>query len=346
MKNVRTSRIFGTTAAVAAAALGLAACGGSGSESESNAGGATELVIAGTLPATTAMIQGAERIAAALADDAELGLTAEVYPDGQLGGEPAMLEALVTGTVDVAMVGAPLIATYCPQLGATSLPYVIQGDTPEEQQDNLQRIHESGVNEEAIEACAADEGYRVIADNWWYGNRHVTANTAIRTPDDMQGLRIRTPEGALHADPFAVLGAQPVPMPQAEVYTALETGVVDGQENPFATAYLHSFYDVQEYMNLTGLLTHTQVLVMSEAKYQSLTDEQREALDAAVNEAGVWQSAEQLVYNDEMRGLLEEVGMEIVEPDLDQFRAALEDFVQDYADQHEIDIDGIRAVQQ
>jgi tripartite ATP-independent transporter DctP family solute receptor len=335
-------RRAGATAMSATAAVVLAACGGGASAATAEH---PHLVIAATLPDTTAMVQGAERIVGSLAADEDLDLTAEVYAAGQLGGEPAMLDSLSIGTVDIAMVGASLVATHCPQLGATSLPYVLEGKTPDEQYANLARVSESGVNDEAVERCAADTGYRVLADDWWYGNRHTTSNTPIETPDDMRGLRVRTPEGALHAAPFAELGAQPVPMAQSEVYTALETGIVDGQENPFATTYLQSFHDVQEYLNLTGLMTHTQMLVMSEERYRSLTPAQRDGLVAAIDEAGRWQSDEQLAYNEEMRDKLVEAGMEIVEPDLDRFRDALTGFVEGYADEHDIDLAAVRAVQ-
>lgn len=340
MITVQKKKLF--IASAAAAALTLSACGGT---APGQTGTGVNLVIAGTLPSSTAMIQGAERIATTLAEQPALALSAEVYPDGQLGGEPAMLEALITGTVDIAMVGAPLIATYCPSLGATSLPYVIAGDTPEQQQQNLLLLAETEVIAAGISECAKSSGYRVLTMSWWYGNRHVTSNTPINTPDDLRGLRIRTPEGALHADPFRVLGAEPVPMAQSEVYTALETGVIAGQENPFATAYLHSFYEVQDYVNLTALMTHTQVLVMNENKYSSLTADQQEALTKAIDEAGEWQSAKQLEYNKDMRQKLVDVGMTIIEPDLDAFRSSTENFVQEYCAKHGIDLEALRQVQ-
>ncbi len=319
----------------------LSACGG-----DSSGNGEVELVIAGTLPANTAMIQGADRVAEQVAQDSDGSLTVEVYPDGQLGGEPEMLEALSTGTVDVAMVGAPLIATHCPSLGMTSLPYVVQGDTPEEQYANLQRIVETEQHADAIEECAAAAGFRVIDDSWWYGNRELTSNIAIRTPEDLAGLRVRTPEGALHSEPFAALGAEPVPMAQSEVYTALETGVIDAQENPFATTFKHAFYEVQSYLSLTGLMTHNQVIVMSEERFSSLSAEQQEALSTAVSDAGAWQSEQQMAENAELRDTLESEGMEVIEPDLDAFRAATEEFVQAYFDEHGLDLDALRSVQQ
>lgn len=326
-------------AAGAAAVLAISACSGPASSDSQD-----ELVVAGTLPSDTAMIQGAERFADELAAGGQL--TADVFSDGQLGGEPAMLDALQIGTIDIAMVGASLLATYCPALGITSLPYALQGDTPDEQYENLQRVVDTEDHAQLIEDCAAEAGFRVLDDSWWYGNRHLTSNVPITTPEDLEGLRVRTPEGRLHSDPFVALGAEPVPMAQSEVYTALETGVIDAQENPFATTYKQGFSDVQTYLDLTGLMTHTQMVVMSEERFAALSEDQQAALLAAVREAGDWQSEEQMQENVELHAALEEEGMQIVEPDLDAFREATEDFVREYCERHGLDLDALREAQQ
>lgn len=321
--------------------LSMAACSGPASSD-----GQVELVVAGTLPSDTAMIQGAERFAEEIAAGSGGGLTADVFSDGQLGGEPAMLDALQIGTIDIAMVGAPLLASYCPALGLTSLPYALQGETPPEQYENLQRVVDAPEHAELIEECAADAGFRILDDSWWYGNREMTSNVPITMPEDLEGLRVRTPEGRLHSDPFVALGAEPVPMAQSEVYTALETGVIDAQENPFATTYKQGFSDVQTYLNLTGLMTHTQMIVMSEERFAELTEEQQDLLREAVREAGNWQSEEQMQENVELHAALEEEGMQVVEPDLDAFRVATEEFVRDYCERHGIDLEAFRAAQQ
>lgn len=306
----------------------------------------TNLVVAGTLPTNTAMMEGAQRFIDAMGEESDGTVGAELYSDGQLGGEPEMIEGLQLGTVDIAMVGAPLIATYCPKLGATSLPYVIEGDTPEEQYNNLRKLTDRGVNDAAIDECAETQGLRVIDDSWWYGNRHVTSNVPIEEPADLAGLRIRTPEGDLHADPFAVLGAEPVPMAQSEVYTSLETGVIDGQENPFATTYKHAFQEVQDYLNLTGLMTHNQVLVMSEQDFQALSGETQQLLIESVREAGIWQSEEQMAQNEELSQTLQDEGMELVESDRDAFRAATEDYVTSYFETHDISREDFKTAQE
>src|SRR5699024_2170737 len=266
--------------------------------------------------------------------------------DGQLGGEPEMMDALETGTVDIAMVGVPLVAQHCAALGMNALPYVIQGDDPEEQYENLQKITDSELHQQAVEECAEETGYRVIDASWWYGNRELTSNKEIHSVADMKGLKVRTPEGSLHSKPFEVLGADPVPMAQDEVYTALETGVIDAQENPFATIAKFSFEDVQDYLVLTSLMTHNQALVMWEDTYQDLSEDQQEALLSAVDEAGQWQSEEQLNENAELRDKLEENGIEIIEPDLDEFTEATRDFVEEYFDDNDLDFEEYLAIQE
>lgn len=343
LANMKTQTLFVAGVAVA---LGLSACGlGDSAVSGGSSGDGDSLTIAGTLPANTAMIEGAERISDSL-DESDVDLAGDVYSDGQLGGEPEMMDALETGTVDIAMVGVPLVAQHCSALGMNALPYVIQGDNPEEQYENLQKVTDSELHQQAVEECAEETGYRVIDASWWYGNRELTSNKEIHSVADMKGLKVRTPEGSLHSKPFEVLGADPVPMAQDEVYTALETGVIDAQENPFATIAKFSFEDVQDYLVLTSLMTHNQALVMWDDTYQDLTDEQRDALLSAVDEAGQWQSEEQLKENAELRDQLEENGIEIIEPDLDEFTEATRDFVEEYFEDNDLDFEEYLAIQE
>ncbi|WP_091181949.1 TRAP transporter substrate-binding protein [Paramicrobacterium humi] len=343
MKGLAVLGVF----AVGAMALAGCARGGAveGSKDESGLPSYT-LTIGSSVAASTPVNQGALRFKDTVEKKTDGRVTVEVYPAEQLGSEPEMIEGLELGSVSIAIVATAVLADTCPQFGAYALPYVIEGDTSEEQYANLRKLTGSKFNEDIVEKCAEDTGNLVVDNSWWYGNRNLTTrSTEVNVPEDMRGLDIRTPPADLHTMGIKAFGAQAVPMAFSEVYTALDTGVIDGQENPISTIYENALFEVQDYLSLTKHMTQNQTLVMNNDFFEGLPKEDQDLIRDALDEAGEWQSNLQLKTNAEQLEKLKDKGMNVIEPDLAPFKAAVEDVRADWLKQHELSAEDLSQIQ-
>jgi tripartite ATP-independent transporter DctP family solute receptor len=155
------------------------------------------------------------------------------------------------------------------------------------------------------------------------GFRNITTNARpITKPEDVKGLKIRTPENLAQIETFKALGAAPTPMPFSELYAALRQGVVDGQENPLQNIHDGKLFEVQKYLALTGHIYNSAYVIISEAFFQRLKPEQRKAVEEAADEAGRWQFDFIAKKDAELLETLKKSGMQVTEPDKEAFRAA------------------------
>ena len=166
-----------------------------------------------------------------------------VYGSSQLGGDEVLLNKLKLGTVDFALPSS-IMSSRIPEFGIFEMPYLVRD-----------RQHMARIEEEVVwpvlAPLAEEHGYRILGV-WENGYRHVTNNTRpVRAPDDLAGLKLRTPRGTWRVKLFQNFGANPVPMALSEVLIALRTGVVDGQENPLAQIHASKLNEVQQYLSLT-----------------------------------------------------------------------------------------------
>jgi tripartite ATP-independent transporter DctP family solute receptor len=308
------------------AALTMAGCGerGAGIDDEADGAGQTggdsaggeeyTLTLGHSVAASAPVNLGSLRFEELVEERSEGRITVEVFPAEEIGSEPEL----------------PVVADVCPELGVFALPYIIEGADDREQYENLRKLTSSDWNQEAIQKCADESGNLVVDNAWWYGNRNLTSDVEVNAPEDMQGLVIRTPPADLHTMAIRDFGAEPLPMPFSEVYTALDTGVIDGQENPISTIYQNAFFEVQDYISLTRHMTQNQALVMNQEFFEGLSEEDQELIRTAMDEAGQYQSDLQLTTNEEELELLREEGMTVVEPDLAPFKAATEQSVKEH----------------
>lgn len=328
--NSKLVRIVGV-AGIAALALTGCVDRGAGVESGGDEGGDSFTITLGHSVAATAPVNlGSLRFKELVEERSDGRITVEVFPAEQIGSEPELMEGLSLGNVQIALVATAVAADVCPELGIFALPYIIEGDTDRDQYESLRNLAASDWNQETIAACAEETGNLVVDNSWWYGNRNLTSNVAVNTPADLQGLIIRTPPADLHTLAIRAFGAEPLPMPFSEVYSALDTGVIDGQENPISTIYQNAFFEVQDNISLTKHMTQNQALVMNADFFNGMSAEDQELVRTAIDEAGQYQSDLQLTTNEEELEELRTEGMNVVEPDLAAFRAAVEQPVADF----------------
>ena len=170
-----------------------------------------------------------------------------VFGSSQLGGDEVMLQKLKLGTLDFAL-PSTIMSSTVDAFGLFEMPYLVQDRA------HMRRIEEA-IIWPVLVPQAEERAYTILAV-WENGFRHVTNNTRpVVTPSDLSGIKLRTPRGIWRVKLFQAFGANPTPMPLSEVFVALQTGVMDGQENPLAQIYASKFQEVQTYLSLTVTCT-------------------------------------------------------------------------------------------
>lgn len=205
----------------------------------------------------------------------------QIFPSNQLGSNTEMIESIMGGNLEMTTVGSSEIAQFYPRVGVLEAPYLFDDYA------HAQRALKSEEGQQLTEDLLATTGLRTIG-MWYYGDRHfTTSDFPVRTPEDLEGKKIRTPDNAVYLAAVGAMGASATPVAFSELYLALSSGVVDGQENPISTIAAQGFDEVQGFISLTGHVVSTGLSVVNDDWYQGLSDEQRDALMAAEEEATV-----------------------------------------------------------
>ena len=233
----------------------------------------------------TAYHEAALRAAEAFAEATDGRYEIAVFPASQLGVEAALNEGLSLGTVDMIYTGVGFMEQSYPPIAISDYPFTLRDF------DHWQAYVDSDLFWELASEYEAITGNDVVAMTY-YGARHVTANRPILSPDDMVDLKIRTPNAPAYQLFLEMTGANPTPLAFAEVYLALQQGVVDAQENPLPTILAKRFYEVQSDINLTGHITNSLVTLVSPVTIAQLGEEDTELLYEALREAAAWATQE------------------------------------------------------
>lgn len=273
----------------AALMMQLAACGGK--EAGSAAGGEPGQDAAGpkteNVTLTLGTIYAADHpaslaVEAAIAEIREASggqIIIEHYPASQLGDNDELAEGLVAGSVDFNVQSLSYFNEKCPEFEIDSCFFVYQDA------DHVYKVWDGEIGDRFN--SMAEEHYGVtILDAWLYGNRVMTTkNTAVRTPGDLSGLKMRVPDHAIWVDMMSSFGAEATPVAFSELYMALNQGVVDGQENPVPTIMSSKFDEVQNYLCLTNHKVETIYVMVNQDTWNKLSGEQREIIGTAFKNA-------------------------------------------------------------
>jgi tripartite ATP-independent transporter DctP family solute receptor len=273
--------------------------------------------------------EGVERFAQLLKERTGGAVTVQIFPASQLGSEKDFVEQVKTGVIEMALTGPMNIAVYdgWGPVGVLAMPYIIQGNTEEELGRKLVKLTRSPLFVTEIgEKAATASNIRCVDMGWWFGERHLTTSKKqVTKPEDVKGLKIRTMDTPVAKSAMAALGAATVPMAVAELYTALQMGVVDGQENPFNIIYNRKFHEVQKYLALTGHMAMNLVIIIHEKFYQKLPPELQQVLVKAAMDAGDYQSDLTLKVNKKNLQDLKDKGMVVTEVNRAEFAKATKD---------------------
>lgn len=206
------------------------------------------------------------------------GITVESYPAAQLGSEAESLEQVATGGLDLAVAGPAFLGVWYEPAAVLDGAYLF------EDVDHFVKTIEGPLMQKIYDDMNEETGIKVLS-GWYYGTRQVTSNKPINGPDNMQGVKIRTPDAPLYLSNIKIMGGTATPMALGEVYLALQQGVIDAQENPIPTISTAKFHEVQDYINITSHMIQGVNLVTNSNLYDSLDDGQKTALDDAMGVA-------------------------------------------------------------
>jgi tripartite ATP-independent transporter DctP family solute receptor len=270
---------------------------------------------------------GAVRLAELVAERSNGELKVELFADGQLGTEQESLEGVQFGTIDMFMGSTGAVGRFLPKLEAFAHPYVWRD------LDHMLAVVRGEIGEELTEELRAQTGIRILDMGWLFGRRHLTTReTPVQGPADMADLKIRVQPTEIYLATIEAMGGNPTPMDFKEVYTSLQTGVIDGQENPINVIATRALYEVQDYLMLTGHITQNQTVVVNDQVFSALSPELQEVLLSATRDAGDFQNELLEQEEAEQLELIKSKGMQIVEPDVEAFRAATADVHEQFED--------------
>ena len=236
-----------------------------------------------------------------------------VYGSSQLGNDQELLQRLRLGTVDFAL-PSTIMSSVADEFGLFELPYLIKN------RDHMQAVEEA-VFWPLLAPIAQDNGYEILAV-WENGFRHVTNNVRpVVVPDDLRGIKLRTPRGVWRVRMFEEYGAEPSPMALSEVFMALQTGVMDGQENPLAQIAGQRFQEVQRYLSMTGHV-YTPAYLTVGRRFAGLPDEIQDILRETARDAQAAVYARAAELDRDLIAVVESAGTQVNEVDTDAFIAA------------------------
>ena len=286
------------------------------------------IVIGHALSPTSHYGLGADAFIAKLEELSGGEFTGTQAPAGQLGGERDMIEGLQIGSLDVVITSTGPLGNFVPEVYALDLPFLFRDYA------HARAVLDGEIGQELL--AKIDENQLVGLAWSENGFRHITnSQRPVRTPADLDGLKLRTMENKVHMEAFSEMGAAPTPMAFPELFTALQQGVVDGQENPITVITASKFWEVQGHVSLTGHVYSPVAVLASPILIDGLTDEQKGWFYEAAKASAVATRAEVNRLEDAGVALLRENGMEVI-TDIDKapFAALAEPAYKVYTDQY------------
>lgn len=272
--------------------------------------------------------QAAEKFAELVKEKTNGSVEITVYGGGQLGDETALLEGVQLGSIDMALATSAYLSNLVPQFGLLDLPFLF---------DDLSDVKaklEGEAGDYLREKLLENENIRVL-DYWNSGFRvMLTKSAPITSLEDIKGRKMRAPEVPVYIDMFNSLGAAATPIPFGEVYTSINTNVVDGVEVCAEEMYTMKFHEVGNYIAKTNHIFSTMIPICSENVFSKLTEEQQQAVLEASKEAAEWQwenfeKADELALEE-----MAEAGIEVNElTDRDAWVEACKDMQDKYAEE-------------
>lgn len=244
------------------------------------------------------------------------GFDYQGYYGGTLFKQGTELVALQRGNLEMGNIAPQDISNQIPEWSALTSAYLFRDA------DHLRTFFASDVGKEMSQMVEDRLKVKILGPTY-FGSRQVglKSDKKIETPADMAGIKLRMPPGEAWQFLGQALGANPTAMAYAEVYTGLQTGAIDGQDNPLPNVQNMKFYEVMSQIVLTSHLVGYDLLTISLGTWNALSPEQQAKLQEAADAAIAWSTAEHIKREEELAAFFKEQGLQINTPDVDAFRA-------------------------
>lgn len=255
----------------------------------------------------------ANHYAACVAEKSGGKVEVQTFGSSQLGKDKELLQKLKLGQVDFALPSS-VMSSVDGIFGVFEMPYIIKD------RDHMRRVQDAMMDK--FQGAANDNGYHIVglAEN---GFRHITNNTRpINVPEDLKGIKLRTPNGEWRVKMFQQYGANPTPMAFSDVFTALQTGVIDGQENPYAQIASAKFQEVQKYLSITGHVYTPAYILASKKHMDGQPDDVKAMLTECAGETQTFTYEKAAALETELLDVIKDAGVEVNEADKAAFIAA------------------------
>ena len=311
----------GSAAGSTAASTGSAAASGSAAAAT---GDAEYSMIAGTTtPDAHPYNLGLVKMGELINEKTNGAVKLDVFGNSQLGGERDLIEGLQLGSVQVTCVSTAPLSGFTDMFLVFDLPFIF------ETTEQARAVMDSEVGEQILHSVD-EQGLVGLA---WFENgfRNVTNNVKpVTVPDDLKGIKIRTMENPIHMAAFKIMGADPTPMAMGDVFTALQQGTIDAEENPVPIVETNKFYEVQKYISMTGHLFSPAPVFIGKDYFESLPAEYQDAIKEAADEATPYQREQ--IDEQNVSGLesLKSNGMEANEVEKAPFQDATKSVYDEY----------------
>ncbi len=241
-------------------------------------------------------------------------ITVQIFHSAAIGNETEILQQIQMDTIQMGVITGGPFDTFDPIVRVINYPFLFKDNEQADEildgplgSEILKSLESSGFKG----LCFSENGFRNLTNS----------KQAVKTPDDIKGLKVRVMASAMHKAIWQTLGANPTPMPWP-IYTELEQGVIDGQENPLWVIEVYKFYEIQKYMTMTRHVYSPHIDVVSLNWWNSLDAETQDMVQKAIYEAAVFQRHDNRSKDAARLEFLKEKGMQIEEnPDIDAFRA-------------------------
>ncbi len=315
----RKARVVGLTAALS---LVLASCGDNGGGGE---GGEYSWRLAEVHPDGYPTTLGDEKFAELVAEKSDGRITIDVYPGAQLGEESDAIEQVQLGSIELTRVSSAPMTEFSSGMGLFGLPYIW------DDADHMWRFLEDGNGGKKLLGGLAEAGFHGVTYMDPGARSFYTTGKVVDTPDDLRGLKIRVQESQVIIDFVNALGASPTPMDYGEVYSALQSGLIDGAENNAPSYFSASHFEVAKNFTLDEHLRVAEILVMNKGVWDDLSADDQAIIEEAAAEAAEFQRGKWDEQVETDMAELKNAGVTITEiDDLGPWREATQSVIDKY----------------
>lgn len=302
---------------------------------------ATTLRLGHVVADNSSLDKGLDYFAKLVSDKSNGELKIQVFPNSSLGDNTAMMEQLQFGSLDMMAPSVAALSGFTPSTAIFDLPYLFKNEAAAEE------VLDGPLGDNVGKALEPQGFYLLgwMTQSW----RHLTCNKEVTKPADVAGIKIRTMDSKYHMAHFNTLGASAIPMAMSELYTALQQGTIDAQENPYTNIVNSRFYEVQKYVVETGHIYDACPLIISTLTWKRLDDNQKKIIKEAAAEAVNWERKEVKKDDDLFREQVKKSGTTVIVLTPEQraeFRKAAQPVYDEFVkEQGQTGADAVKAVE-